>query len=217
MTEPHTPTASRSKRTIGAIYSKMAKSLYEPLVVHGSFKLFAPGMNDVILEHGRAAAAHARRRPILDMPVGTGYFTVETAAAHDGILVACDIAEGMVRRARTAAANKGLSNLVVLQADAHHLPFADGSFPAVTSSNGLQVIPGTERALAELVRVLAPGGKLFIAALSMPVGRGSRDGTVSPGLLVRGRVVAGLLQREGLKIFSTRQRGLAYLIEATKP
>ena len=71
----------------------------------------------------------------------------------------------MVRESARVAAREGLTNLVTTCADAHHLPFPDDSFAAVLCSNGLQVIPGLRPAASELVRVLAPGGTLFVSVL----------------------------------------------------
>jgi demethylmenaquinone methyltransferase/2-methoxy-6-polyprenyl-1,4-benzoquinol methylase len=64
------------------------------------------------------------------------------------------------------AADKGLSPLVV--ADGTRLPFADGSFDAVTVAFGLRNMESWPRALRETSRVLAPGGHLLILDFSMP-------------------------------------------------
>jgi hypothetical protein len=136
---------SLRKRVVGAIYSRTAKRIYEPLVVHGGFKLFGGRLHRLVLEQGRRAVEQAGDKPILDMPVGTAYFTLDIAPQHAGIIVGVDIAEGMVRQARAAAASAGADNIVTTQGDAHRLPFADESFGAVLCTNGLQVIPGCDR------------------------------------------------------------------------
>lgn len=159
----------RAKRLIGAIYSAAADRLYEPIVVRGAFPLLGGDLNELVLGQGRRAVAVAQGRPILDMPVGTAYFTVEMARLHDGVVVGADIARGMVDHAARAARGRGLDNLLSVQADAHVLPFGDASFGAILCTNGLQVIPGLEPTLAELARVLAPGGTLFASVVHLPL------------------------------------------------
>lgn len=156
------------QRFISGAYSVLADRLYEPLVVHGGFRLFGGDINKLAFAQGRRAVEAADGGPILDMPVGTAYFTTEIARRHPGIVVGVDIAQGMVEQTKRVAARNGLANLVAVRADAHRLPFADGTFAAVISTNGLQVIPQMEPAVAELVRVLAPGGTLFVSIITAP-------------------------------------------------
>lgn len=160
---------SRAQRMIAGIYSRAARKLYDPLVVHGSFKLLSGGrLHDLVAEQGRRAVEVADGGPILDVPVGTAYFTRAVARAHPGLVVGVDIAEGMVQKSEEVARAEGLPNLKVVQASAHALPFEDGTFPAILCTNGLQVMPDLEGAVAELARVLAADGTLFIAVLGLP-------------------------------------------------
>lgn len=156
------------QRFISGAYSFLADRLYEPLVVHGGFKLFGGDINRLAFEQGAKAVDAARGRPILDMPVGTAYFTSAIAERHRGIVVGVDIAQGMVEQTARVARDKGLSNLIPVRADAHRLPFDNGTFAAIVSTNGLQVIPQMESAVAELVRVLAPGGTLLVSIITAP-------------------------------------------------
>ena len=210
--------SDRAKRAIGGIYSFAADKLYEPLVVHGAFRLFGGPLNDLVVEQGRRAVSAARGGPILDMPVGTGYFAIEMARRHEGIVVAADIAEGMVRETAERA-RAGAANLVAVQADAHHLPFADGAFRSVMCSNGLQVMPGLVPSVAELVRVLAPGGRLYISVIIAPVGAVFRNDTREhlPTFMRPAKDVVTVVEREGLHVTRNERVRLATLIEATKP
>ncbi|HYP23373.1 MAG TPA: methyltransferase domain-containing protein [Actinomycetota bacterium] len=160
----------RGQKLIAGIYSRAAHRLYDPLVVHGSFKLLSGGrLHDLVAEQGRRAVSAADGGPILDVPVGTAYFTKAVARAHPGLVVGVDIAEGMVQESRDLAAREGLSNLSVVQASIHELPFPDGTFPAILCTNGLQVMPNLEGAVGELARVLAPGGTLFVSVVGVPL------------------------------------------------
>lgn len=210
---------SRAKRAIAATYSFLAERLYNPLIVHGGFRVLGGDLNSLVVEQGRQAADAAGGRPILDMPVGTAYFTTKLAARHDGLVVGVDIAEGMVREAQRAAGEARTPNLVPVCADAHHLPFPDGSFGAVVCSNGLQVMPGLEPSVRELVRVLAPGGGIFVSVLLAPLGvvlpAHRRD--ILPTLLRPPGDIALELGRAGIPFVNIRKSRLASLLWGTKP
>jgi len=210
--------STRAKRLIGGIYSLAADKLYEPLVVHGAFRVFGGALNDLVLEQGRRAVSEARGGPILDLPVGTGYFTVEMARRHEGVVVGVDIAEGMVREAAERA-RAGASNLVTVQADAHHLPFADGAFRAVVCTNGLQVMPGLGPSLDEMDRVLAPGGRFYVSVILAPVGAALRRDTREhlPTLVRPAKDVVAAIAARGFHVTRNDRARMASLIEATKP
>lgn len=204
------------KRAIAGVYSYAADRIYEPVVVRGAFPLLGGDVNERVLRQGRRAVAIARDRPILDMPVGTAYFTIETARAHRGVVVGADIAPGMVAEARRAADEAGVENLVTVQADAHHLPFADESFGAIMCTNGLQVIPGLRRTITELRRVLHPEGALFVSTFTVPLGALVSERTADrlPTLLKSKQDLANALRSVGLDPISLERRRLGLLIEA---
>ena len=64
-----------------------------------------------------------------------------------------------------AAAERGLGNLVATQGDATDLPFEDGSVDAIVLTAVLGEIPDRAAALAEVRRVLRPGGRLVVGEL----------------------------------------------------
>jgi demethylmenaquinone methyltransferase/2-methoxy-6-polyprenyl-1,4-benzoquinol methylase len=64
-----------------------------------------------------------------------------------------------------------MRNLSFVQADATDLPFGDGEFDAVTMSYALRNVNDPKKALRELFRVTAPGGRLVINEFSTPPGR----------------------------------------------
>ncbi|MDQ3957349.1 MAG: class I SAM-dependent methyltransferase [Actinomycetota bacterium] len=209
----------RAKKIVGGIYSFAAHRLYEPIVVRRAFPLLGGDLNELVAEQGREAVRVAAGRPILDMPVGTAYFTSAVAQAHPGLVAGVDIAEGMVRESAALARSRGLSNLVALQADAHSLPFRDGAFGAILCTNGLQVIPGLRPAVRELARVLAPGGTLFVSVVGLPLGAvlPSKTAEGLPTVLAARTKVADEMERAGLEVRETRRRRLATLFEADKP
>jgi SAM-dependent methyltransferase len=97
----------------------------------------------------------------LDVGSGPGNVTaaLARAAGLDGFALGVDISEPMLAR---AVAAEGGRQVGFLRADAQKLPFKDEVFDAVTSIAVLQLIPDAEAALAEMVRVLRPGGRLAI-------------------------------------------------------
>ena len=210
---------SRIKRFIGSAYSFAADRFYEPVVVNGGFRLFGGNLNELAIEQGRRAVAVAEGGPILDMPVGTAYFTASLARAHPGSVVGSDIAWGMVARSMEVAEEQATPNLRCVQADAHALPFPDDTFPAVMCTNGLQVIPGLEPTISELARVTKPGGYLFVSVLTLPAPRVVREARRDklPTIMLSGSDIAAVIERSGLELRTLRSERLATLIEAHKP
>ena len=204
------PERERAKKLIGGISSWAADKVYEPLVVNGAFKLFGGRLNNLVREQGLQAAAFADGRPILDLPVGTGTFTINAARATSGLIVGCDIAEGMVRQTVANAAAERVTNLAGVRADAHRLPFPDGAFAAVLCTNGLQVMPGLMQTLSELRRVLAADGKLYVSVVSMPISSSSEV----PTLVMSRPQLRMSFEAAGFAVASMRKERLATLLEA---
>ena len=99
---------------------------------------------------------------VLDIAAGTG--TSSEPFADAGVhVVPADFSLGMLR-----VGNRRRPDLPFTAADALRLPFADGSFDAVTMSFGLRNVVGTSEALAEFLRVTKPGGSLVICEFSHP-------------------------------------------------
>jgi demethylmenaquinone methyltransferase/2-methoxy-6-polyprenyl-1,4-benzoquinol methylase len=76
----------------------------------------------------------------------------------------------MLKRARKKTGQRH-SNLSYILSDAKRLPFRDGTFDAVTVAFGMRNIPDTSLALAEIKRVLKPGGKFVCLELTRPAAR----------------------------------------------
>ena len=98
---------------------------------------------------------------VLDLAAGTAVSTVELARSG-AWCVACDFSSGML----AAGAHRAVSKVA---GDGLALPFADGSFDAVTISFGLRNFADTRAGLREMARVTRPGGRLTVAEFSTPV------------------------------------------------
>jgi ubiquinone/menaquinone biosynthesis C-methylase UbiE len=107
----------------------------------------------------------------LDLGTGPGYVAVEIAQSQPGLSVTgLDLAAHMVRRARQQALRAGLDGRGLWpQADGQRLPFADATFNLVISSFALHHWHDPVRILDEIARVLAPGGRYYIADLCREV------------------------------------------------
>ena len=112
-----------------------------------------------------AAAALAPGESVLDLAAGPGLLA--RAAARQvlpgGCVVASDIAEGMLAEGLRRAADEGVPDLLAAACDAEHLSFADARFDTALVGLGLFILPHPERAVAELHRVLRPGGRLAVS------------------------------------------------------
>lgn len=111
-------------------------------------------------------------RHILDVATGTGDSAIALARGiGEAHVTGVDISEGMLATARTKVANAALdTRITLMQQDAERLDFPDRAFDAVTVAFGVRNFAALEQGLAELVRTLRPGGKLFVLELSQPKG-----------------------------------------------
>ena len=100
------------------------------------------------------------------LDVGCGDGTLARIAARHGtiLVVGCDPDPRMIARAAAPAA-RGEAGVGLAVARAQALPFADGSFDVVTCIAVLAFVPDTAAAIAEMARVLRPGGRLVIGDL----------------------------------------------------
>ncbi|HEX5616924.1 MAG TPA: methyltransferase domain-containing protein [Solirubrobacteraceae bacterium] len=120
---------------------------YEQYLVPAIFTAFA----DELVED---VAAGTR---VLDVACGTG-IVARRAAAREASVVGVDVNEQMLEVARAAG-----PTIEWIEADAAELPLPDDSFDWVFCQQGLQFFPDPSAALAEMRRVLAPGGHLAVS------------------------------------------------------
>jgi demethylmenaquinone methyltransferase/2-methoxy-6-polyprenyl-1,4-benzoquinol methylase len=108
---------------------------------------------------------------VLDVATGTGDLALELAGrvAPGGEVVGIDFAERMLELARAKGAAAGVdAALEWRQANALDLPFADDEFAAATVGFGARNFADLERGLAEMARVVRPGGRVVVLEITTP-------------------------------------------------
>lgn len=108
---------------------------------------------------------------ILDIPCGGGLAFRGLAPGTPVRYVAADVSQFMLDLARAEAARRGLPGIDFVPANVDQLPFDDAAFDLCLSYNGLHCFPDPARAVAEMARVLRPGGQLRGTAIVAGAGR----------------------------------------------
>ncbi len=122
-------------------------------------------------------------KEVLEIATGPGLLAKHVAGVSKS-MIATDYSEGMIKEACKGEYPEQLKFEV---ADAANLPYEDKSFDAVIIANALHVMPGPEKALSEINRVLRTDGILIA-----PNFVGHKKGTVS-------KIWAGILKLAGIK------------------
>jgi len=107
---------------------------------------------------------------ILDVATGTGDFAFEAAKIlKPEKIIGVDISQGMLGMAEEKIRKRNLQHqFEVRMGDSEKLLFEDNSFDAVTSAFGVRNFEDLEKGLAEMLRVLRPGGRVVILEFSKP-------------------------------------------------
>jgi ubiquinone/menaquinone biosynthesis C-methylase UbiE len=148
---------------------------------------------------------------ILDVATGTARLPLALLRGHyAGQIVGLDLSLKMLQVARGKLLPYD-DQVGLIWQDAGRLPFEDGAFDAVTSLEALEFFPHPLEALAEMVRVLAPGGVLFLT------NRAGREALFLPGHAVRRDDLEKALAALGLYEVDVRRWQVSYdLILARK-
>lgn len=121
---------------------------------------------------------------VLELACGTGILSAQLAGSVK-MLEATDFSEEMIKQAKQKCHSSRLRFSVQ---DAANLSYAPGTFDAVVISNALHIMPEPEKALAEIRRVLKPGGILIAPTFTAA-------GSLS------GRIKIRIMELSGFKVF----------------
>jgi len=127
-----------------------------PLVQRATYR----PVHDAVLRTLREFRVHR----VLDIGCGTGQLAVRIREDLPAIsIVGCDFSAGMLQRAVARS-----ETIDWVRGDAGRLPFGDGAFDAIVSTEAFHWFPDQDRALLEFLRVLKPGGRLLLALVNTP-------------------------------------------------
>ena len=150
------------------------------------------------------AATQPKR--ILDVATGTGDLAINLAKTDAEKIIGLDISAGMLQVGKDKIAAKNLSTTIeMVQGDSENLPFEDNYFDAITVAFGIRNFETLEKGLAEILRVLKPGGIFVILETSVP--------TKFPFKQGYGLYTKTLLPLIG-RVFSKDRDAYAYLSES---
>ncbi|WP_280338546.1 class I SAM-dependent methyltransferase [Nocardia neocaledoniensis] len=159
-------------------------------------------------------------KKVLDLACGPGNFTryLSDFLAGDGFVTGLDYSEPML--AKAVADNAG-PRVGYVRGDARVLPFADGTFDAVCCFGALYLIPDPLAATREMIRVLAPGGRIAITTSYREDNLFGKAGTAAAGLsglrLFDRDTFPNLFAEAGLIEIDQRVHRFMQYVDATKP
>ena len=132
-------------------------------VPESAVESFAGVANPWVL--GRRAPAER----VLDLGAGAGPPTLIAAqmVGEQGHVTGIDMTNEMLAKARAAAVEMGATNVEFVEGEAERLPFPDESFDVVISNGVIDLVPDKDAVFSELFRVLAPGGRIQVADVTI--------------------------------------------------
>jgi arsenite methyltransferase len=106
---------------------------------------------------------------VLDLGSGAGTDSLVAArmVGPRGSVTGIDMTPEMLDKARRSADEMGADNVDFVEGEAENLPFADESFDVVISNGVIDLIPDKDAVFSELHRVLAPGGRIQVADVTI--------------------------------------------------
>ncbi len=156
------PYAERQQR-VNQVFDSVARryDLMNDLMSLGSHRL----IKRFTIELSAVRAGHQ----VLDLAGGSGDMAMRFAplVGAEGRVVLADINEDMLRVARDRIINRGLAgNIDIVRLNGEELSFADNSFDCVCIAFGLRNVTDQPKALADMRRVLKPGGRALVLEFS---------------------------------------------------
>ena len=168
MTESTTMSNWRSNKPLVTAWDRGVKS-WPVAMVYGAV-VFGTD-NRIMYKDMDSLAELPAGTAVLDVPSGGGVLLRALKPGHGLRYVAGDISPLMLARVRVEADRRGLDGVETREVDAGALPFGDREFDVVASYSGLHCVPDPAKAVAEMFRVLRPGGGLRGSVVVTGAGR----------------------------------------------
>jgi SAM-dependent methyltransferase len=142
---------------IARMYDRFWRPTFVRLLAGKGAGASVGGLSGELFIHKHGLGLDDRSGPWLDLSCGPGAFARALAAAAPGaLIVGLDLSRAMLEVASQRTA--GYTNVVLVRADAHALPFIDAAFAGVNNAGALHAYDDPELVFREIRRVLAPGG-----------------------------------------------------------
>jgi demethylmenaquinone methyltransferase/2-methoxy-6-polyprenyl-1,4-benzoquinol methylase len=164
MSRPSSPTGTLEAAQVRAMFDRIA-GLYDAMN-----SVMTAGMHHRWRRRAADLAELAPGGRALDVATGTGDLAIELArrVGPEGEVVGVDFSEAMLARARAKALGTKAPGVRFEWADALALPFPDGAFAAAAVGFGARNFSDLAQGLAEMARVVAPGGRVVVLEITTP-------------------------------------------------
>jgi SAM-dependent methyltransferase len=212
---PNTPAQAMRSGLVAAVYQRGWRAGLN----------LAMGLSGPSAEEERRGAVRALElggeQRVLDVACGPGNFTHVFAESltGDGLAVGLDTSRAMLAR---AVAENLVPRVAYLRADARRMPFPDATFEAVCCYAALYLVPEPFTVLVEMLRVLAPGGRIALMTSyrgPWPAQRAVRGllGWASGTRMFERDELTGLLGAVGLVDIHQELHGAIQFVNARRP
>ena len=207
------------------------RAMDSPIVASVYERIWRPIMVAIMRLHGVSISTERERcaetlhlggeQRVLDVACGPGNFTgfFGDRLGEDGFVVGLDNSVAMMQR---AVRDNNSARAVYMRADARSLPFHDCAFDVVCCFAALHLVPEPTAVLREMVRVLAPGGRIAVMTTygreSFLIRKGLEYGAAICGVRVFNRtIVPESFVAAGLTDVDQKLRGVSQFVTALRP
>ena len=202
---------------VARLYERVWRPTFVRVMAGGGPGTKMGGFAGELFIHKNSLAMEERGGPWLDLSCGPGGFTRAMAAAAPGaIVVGLDIARAMLESA--AALARGYTNIMLVRADAHDLPFSDAVFDGINNAGALHAYDDPEQVFREIWRALRPGGIYVGSTFSQEISLIGRVTARLAGIRRFDRAeLRAWLSRIGFADYEDMSVGGAFVFRCRKP
>lgn len=155
----------------GAAKKQQVEQMFDNIAPRYDFlnHLLSMGIDKLWRKKAVKIISKIQPKHIMDIATGTGDFAIELSKLKPEKIVGLDLSQQMLNFGKVKIKDKGLEGMIeMVQGDSENLPYSDNSFDAISVGFGVRNFENLERGLAEMYRVLKPGGVATILEFSKP-------------------------------------------------